>query len=58
MSADDVNNIPFGSPHPGGAQFVFCDGHVSFVVDQINFNVYQDLSDASGGIPTADSEDY
>ena len=30
-------NGAFGSRHPGGAQFVFGDGHVAFLVDNIEF---------------------
>jgi prepilin-type N-terminal cleavage/methylation domain-containing protein/prepilin-type processing-associated H-X9-DG protein len=44
------NNItPFGSAHPGGAQFVFCDGHVTFIQDGIDFDSYQWLSTRAGG---------
>ena len=43
------NVIPFGSEHPGGAQLVFCDGHVEFLQDSIDFNLYQALSTRAGG---------
>ena len=48
-----ANNIedeyPFGSFHPGGVSFVFADGHVAFVSETINFDVYQSLSTYDGG---------
>lgn len=34
----------FKSLHPGGAQFVMADGSVHFVVENIDFTVYQGLS--------------
>ncbi|MCC6493643.1 MAG: DUF1559 domain-containing protein [Pirellulales bacterium] len=33
-AGDDVGN-EIGSPHPGGALAVFCDGHVAFVSDEM-----------------------
>jgi prepilin-type processing-associated H-X9-DG protein len=39
----------FGGPHPGGCQFVFCDGSVhsiSFTVDSV---VYQRLANRKDG---------
>jgi len=42
------NNVPFGSEHPGGAQFVFCDGHVAFLSDTIDNDLYQGLSSRNG----------
>jgi len=41
--------VPFGSDHPGGAQFAYCDGHVDFIQDAIDINVYQWLSTRAGG---------
>jgi len=49
MAANEENNAPFGSFHSGGAHFVFCDGHVAFLNDSININVYQALSTIAGG---------
>ncbi len=43
-----ANEVPFGSDHPGGAQFVFCDGHVEFIQDAIDINAYQWLSTRAG----------
>jgi len=33
----------FKSLHPGGAQFVFCDGSVHFLADDIEYTTYQRL---------------
>ena len=49
MTPDFENDPPFGSEHPGGAQFVFCDGHVQFLSDIIDMGVYRALSTRSGG---------
>ena len=43
------NDVPFGSAHPGGAQFVYADGHVEFVAESIAFNTYQSLAAISDG---------
>ena len=43
------NNWPFGSDHPGGGQFVFCDGHVPFLTTSIDFRSYQSLSTRDTG---------
>ena len=48
--ADDFeNDPPFGSQHPGGAQFVFCDGHVTFLTDTIDMGIYRALSTRATG---------
>ena len=49
ITATFQNEPPFGSEHPGGAQFVFCDGHVVFLSDAIDTDVYRSLSSRSGG---------
>ena len=43
------NHVPFGSFHPGGAIFVFADGHVQFLTETMNFNLYQGFSTYQGG---------
>lgn len=35
------NHSPFGSSHPGGAHFVFVDGHVEFISDDIDDDTYK-----------------
>jgi prepilin-type N-terminal cleavage/methylation domain-containing protein/prepilin-type processing-associated H-X9-DG protein len=39
----------FGSHHPGGAHFSFGDGHVSFLSENIDGDVYKWLSTRAGG---------
>jgi prepilin-type processing-associated H-X9-DG protein len=39
------NSNGFKSLHPGGAQFVFCDGSVHFLTNSINYVTYQRLGD-------------
>jgi prepilin-type processing-associated H-X9-DG protein len=41
----------FKSRHPGGAQFVFCDGSVHFLSETINYDMYQRLGDRRDGRP-------
>lgn len=49
MVLDDVENEPpFGSNHPGGAYFVFADGHVTFLPETIDMTTYQALSTVRG----------
>lgn len=40
----EQNEIPFGSEHPGGCNFVYADGHVEFIPEDIDFDLYQALS--------------
>lgn len=45
-------SMGFKSLHPGGAQFVFCDGSVHFIPDSIDYLTYQRLGDRRDGMPT------
>lgn len=52
------NEDPFGSQHPGGASFVFADGHTAFIADTIDtVNVYRPLSTFNGR-ESISSDDY
>lgn len=44
----------FKSRHPGGAQFVFCDGSVHFVNENIDYRNYQRLGDRRDGEPVGE----
>jgi prepilin-type processing-associated H-X9-DG protein len=46
-----LNDLYFGSDHPGGAQFAHADGSVHFVPDSVDFTIYQDLATKEGGEP-------
>ena len=41
---EDGLNGAFGSMHSGGAHFVFGDGHVKFLSENINLEIYQAIS--------------
>jgi hypothetical protein len=43
-----MNDLYFGSRHPGGAWFCFAGGSVHFLADDIDFTVYQDLATRNG----------
>jgi prepilin-type processing-associated H-X9-DG protein len=50
LSPHDHNNcIGFRSLHPGGAQFVFCDGSVQFIGETIDILTYRALASRDGG---------
>ena len=44
----------FSSDHPSGAQFVFCDGSVHFLSENIDYVTYQRLGDRRDGQPVGD----
>ncbi|HLJ96842.1 MAG TPA: DUF1559 domain-containing protein [Gemmataceae bacterium] len=39
----------FGSWHPGGANFLFCDGSVKFLTDSIDYLIFQGLTTIANG---------
>ena len=41
--------MAFGSYHPGGATFGFCDGSVHYISESIDLNTYQGLGSRNGG---------
>lgn len=54
---EELNEACFSSGHPGGAHFLFLDGHVEFISDSINHEfAFQFLSSYAGGevIDTSD----
>jgi prepilin-type N-terminal cleavage/methylation domain-containing protein/prepilin-type processing-associated H-X9-DG protein len=51
-----MNNVSFGSEHPGGTQFVFCDGAVRLFADTIPLDVLQKLASRNGGEVTGWTE--
>ncbi|MEW4452441.1 DUF1559 domain-containing protein [Bremerella sp. JC817] len=42
------NHLPFGSQHPGGANFVAADGSAHFIPETINFDVYRAIGTING----------
>jgi len=46
---DDYSNNCFGSYHPAGAQFVFVDGHVSLIPNNIDIVVLSNLANRQDG---------
>jgi prepilin-type processing-associated H-X9-DG protein len=51
MLGDSANNHGFASRHPGGANFGFCDGRVTFISDTIDISVYRRLASIDDGNP-------
>ena len=39
----------YWSLHPGGANFVFCDGSVRFIKELVGFSIFQALATRAGG---------
>ena len=42
-------NVTSRSRHPGGANSLFCDGHVQFIKNSINVTTWQALGSRNGG---------
>jgi prepilin-type processing-associated H-X9-DG protein len=49
----DISDLCFGSYHPGGAQFVFVDGSVHVIKNQINVVIYTYMAARDDGNPTS-----
>ena len=48
-TANNFNNVSFGSQHTGGAHFLLGDGSVQFLSQNIDFNTYRQLGSKAGG---------
>ena len=44
-----LNDLEFGSRHPGGAHFALADGSVQFLADSIDITIYYAMSTRDGG---------
>jgi prepilin-type processing-associated H-X9-DG protein len=44
-----LNDLFFGSFHPGGAHFAMADGSTHFLADQTDLTILQDLATIAGG---------
>ena len=42
----------WGSPHPGGLNFILCDGSGTFLNTSIDMNLFADLATIAGGEPS------
>jgi len=52
-SGINIANGAFQSRHPGGANFAYGDGHITFLTDSIDLTTYKALATRAGGeIPT------
>ena len=49
--AENDMTTRFGSAHPQGLHFVFCDGHVQLISYQIDMPTYQNLGVRNDGNP-------
>ena len=59
VAGDNAGNFngAFASNHAGDAQFVFGDGHVEFISDNIDLDTYQNLSTIAGEPKDMDIKD-
>jgi prepilin-type processing-associated H-X9-DG protein len=48
LRVEQTNNAQFSSDHPGGAQFAYSDGHVVFLQESIDIDLYRSLSTFAG----------
>ena len=48
---DDLSNRCFGSQHPGGVQFVFCDGSVRLVNENVDTAILARMAARNDGLP-------
>jgi prepilin-type N-terminal cleavage/methylation domain-containing protein/prepilin-type processing-associated H-X9-DG protein len=46
--SNNFNNVSFGSEHGGGTNFLFADGSVRFVTDNVSMNVYLSTASSDG----------
>ena len=46
---DEWNSLSFGSMHPGGAHFLFADGSVHFISENIDLAIYKGAASRDGG---------
>lgn len=46
---DWFNVYSFRSRHPGGAQFAYADGHVGFMANKVDLQLYRNLATIRGG---------
>jgi prepilin-type processing-associated H-X9-DG protein len=54
---NELLNGAFASDHPGGAQFLFADGRVEFISEDIDLDTYQNLSTIAGTPVEMDRKD-
>ncbi|MEX0792138.1 MAG: DUF1559 domain-containing protein, partial [Pirellulaceae bacterium] len=47
--ANPWSDVAFGSHHPGGAQFLRCDGSVKFVTENVDHAIYLATASRDGG---------
>ena len=47
--SQNSGNYSFGSHHPGGCHFLFADGSVHFISEDVSHHIYQSLATRAGG---------
>lgn len=53
MPATRLNDVPFRSNHPGGAQFALVDGSVQFIEANVDLNIFKIMSSIDAGEPVS-----